>query len=158
VRGVVINNCSSDKPHPPHPWDGEITKYQCMGIMWIVDPLRSTTSGVPHIGATAAELDFESFAFSTQDLPESQSESRLAKQRDAAWESFLAGYREYGEGAADELGLAGQWGDLYRKIKKLKRPLWEGDREALTRESPRQVLQDIIGHALLALDMIERGM
>jgi hypothetical protein len=110
----------------------------------------------------ASQPSFVPFAVDNEDVPEepevSDAEGRIALELTAAWEKFLEGYREYGEGAADELGLAGQWGDLYRKIKKLKRPLWEGDREALTRESPRQVLQDIIGHALLALDMLERGM
>jgi uncharacterized protein YcaQ len=74
------------------------------------------------------------------------------------WDQFLPAYAEYGPRAADELGLAGQWGDLHRKVKKLKAPLWEGDKDRLTRETPRQVLYDIIGHALLAIDMIDRGL
>jgi hypothetical protein len=72
--------------------------------------------------------------------------------------AFAEGYAEYGPGAADEMGLAGQWGDLYRKIKKLRPVMWEGDAERLTRETPDQILQDIIGHCLLALEMIDRGM
>lgn len=71
---------------------------------------------------------------------------------------FTARYLEYGEGAADELGLAGQWGDLHRKVNKLKRQLWLGDDRVPTRESPREILLDIIGHAFLAIDMIDRSM
>ena len=77
----------------------------------------------------------------------------------AEWNiQFAERYNEYGEGAADELGLAGQWGDLYRKIKKLKPELWEGASNRKLAETPRQVLLDIIGHAFLAIDMIDRGM
>lgn len=72
---------------------------------------------------------------------------------------FGKAYSEYGEGAADELGLAGQWGDLHRKIRKIKPDLWEGrQRVRPMRETPRQVLMDIMGHCLLAIDMIDRGM
>lgn len=73
------------------------------------------------------------------------------------WNQFIDAYLEYGDGAADELGLAGQWGDLFRKVRKLKPELWEG-KEHLTRETARQVLMDIIGHAFLAIDMIDRGL
>lgn len=75
----------------------------------------------------------------------------------AALLKFLAGYEEYGAGAADECGLAGQWGDLHRKVAKLKRSMWAGDQRALTRETEEEILQDIIGHCLLALEMKARG-
>jgi hypothetical protein len=74
-----------------------------------------------------------------------------------ASQKFFEAYAEYGDGAADELGLAGQWGDLHRKVKKLKAELWEG-RSTLVREDARAVLFDIIGHSLLAIDMLGRGM
>ena len=73
----------------------------------------------------------------------------------AVLEAFAAGYREYGEGAADALGIAGQWGDLHRKVMKLKSTMWSG-KPNLTRETPQEVLQDIVGHALLALEMYGR--
>jgi hypothetical protein len=81
------------------------------------------------------------------------------KDIDHGWyQQFTERFLEYGEGAADELGLAGQWGDLHRKVAKLKRELWCGDDRVQTRESAREVLLDIIGHAFLAIDMIDRGM
>lgn len=76
----------------------------------------------------------------------------------AALERFAEGYAEYGPGAADALGIAGQWGDLHRKVMKLKPSLWSGGTSRLTRESETDILNDIIGHSLLALEMIERGM
>lgn len=75
-----------------------------------------------------------------------------------AYHRFQDAYIEYGPGAADDLGLAGQWGDLHRKVAKLKRAMWEGDPSYLTRESMPEILQDIIGHCLLALEMVERGL
>jgi len=75
----------------------------------------------------------------------------------AALDAFAEGFREYGPGAADSLGLAGQWGDLHRKMMKLKRAMWSGEPGSLTRETPQEILRDIIGHCLLALDMYERG-
>jgi hypothetical protein len=81
---------------------------------------------------------------------------RFSEVLGSALEAFAEGYREYGPGAADELGLAGQWGDLHRKVGKLKRPLWQGDPN-LTREDESAILNDIVGHSLLALDMLRRG-
>ena len=72
-------------------------------------------------------------------------------------EKFMAAYKEYGPGAADVLGLAGEWAEMWRKVSKLKRPLWSGE-DCLTRESEREVLMDLIGHAMLAIDMLDRGM
>ena len=77
---------------------------------------------------------------------------------DEEWfEQFTRRFMEYGEGAADELGLAGQWGDLHRKVAKLKTELWKGIAVDDQHEEAREVLLDIIGHAFLAVDMIDRG-
>jgi hypothetical protein len=81
---------------------------------------------------------------------------RFSEVVGSALEAFAEGYREYGPGAADELGLAGQWGDLHRKVGKLKRSLWQGNQN-LTREDESAILNDIVGHCLLALDMLRRG-
>lgn len=103
----------------------------------------ATTQGM----AVAAEEDED-----LPDLPAAYSEAALK-----ALEAFAEGYAEYGPGAADALGLAGQWGDLHRKVMKLKRPFWNGEVAALTRESSRDILRDIIGHCLLALVMLDEG-
>jgi len=59
----------------------------------------------------------------------------------------------YPDSNADVLGLAGQFGDIYRKIGPLKRAMW--DKEELTREQPPEILRDLIGHCLLALQMYD---
>ena len=62
----------------------------------------------------------------------------------------------YGDGNADFLGIKGQFAELWRKIMPLKRAMWDG--EKLTREQPPEIIKDLIGHCLLALQMYEDGL
>lgn len=55
---------------------------------------------------------------------------------------------------ADVLGVPGQFGEIWRKIWKLKKGMW--DKEELTGEPVREVLMDLIGHCFLAIDMLDR--
>lgn len=55
---------------------------------------------------------------------------------------------------ADVLGIRGQFSDIWRKIWKLKKGMWDG--ETLVAEQPREILMDLIGHCFLAIDMIDR--
>jgi hypothetical protein len=55
---------------------------------------------------------------------------------------------------ADVLGIKGQFAEIWRKIWKLKKGMWDG--ETLVGEQPREILLDLIGHAFLAIDMIDR--
>jgi len=70
-------------------------------------------------------------------------------------ELFMKKHKGYGPSAADELGLAGQWADLSRKIRHLGAWAWDGGPPPAV-ESPREILMDLIGHAFLAIDMIDR--
>jgi hypothetical protein len=55
---------------------------------------------------------------------------------------------------ADVLGERGQYAELWRKMAKLKKSLWEG--QPLEGEQPREILLDFIGHCFLAIDMLDR--
>lgn len=55
-----------------------------------------------------------------------------------------------GNMAASLLGSRGQFAEIWRKIPKLKKGMW--DHEKLENESVPEILRDIIGHCLLALD------
>jgi hypothetical protein len=55
---------------------------------------------------------------------------------------------------ADVLGVAGQFAEIWRKIWKLKKAMWDGN--VLAFEQPREVLLDLIGHCFLAIDMLDR--
>jgi hypothetical protein len=83
--------------------------------------------------------------------------AQYAEEASAAITRFAEAYAEYGDSSRDETALAGQWADLYRKVMKLKAPFWSGEKGRLTRESEREVLQDLIGHSLLALVMLADG-
>lgn len=72
------------------------------------------------------------------------------------WAHFLGKGEDYDDGPREahrELGLAGQYSDLHRKMPKLKKALWEG--RSLAGEQPREILMDFIGNAFLAIAMID---
>lgn len=66
--------------------------------------------------------------------------------------TFVAKNADYGE-TSFELGLAGQYAELWRKIGKLKGPMWEGKGD-LQFEQVDEIVSDLIGHCLLTLYFI----
>jgi hypothetical protein len=74
-----------------------------------------------------------------------------------AWATLFASKNsEYGSGSAFELGQRGQFSDIYRKIIKLKRAMWDEDESVLTTEGVDEILMDMIGHCFLTLEMRSR--
>lgn len=65
------------------------------------------------------------------------------------------GEDHYGANNHNELGLPGQYADIWRKIKPLKRALWDDDSTGM-KEGPREICLDLIGHCLLTIAMIDR--
>ncbi|QFG08209.1 hypothetical protein PBI_GRETELLYN_72 [Gordonia phage GretelLyn] len=63
-------------------------------------------------------------------------------------ENFARKNADYGDTSFD-LGIAGQYAELWRKVGKLKGPMWEG--KSLEFEQMDEILQDLIGHCLLSL-------
>lgn len=55
---------------------------------------------------------------------------------------------DYGD-AFLELGSKGQFSEIWRKVKKLKRSVWEG--YELRMESPDEIARDIIPHCLMMI-------
>lgn len=65
------------------------------------------------------------------------------------WQNeFLRKNADYGE-TSDLLGAKGQFGEIWRKVGKLKRAMWDG--AAMEFEGIDEILRDIIGHCALAL-------
>jgi len=64
---------------------------------------------------------------------------------------FASKNADYGDGAK-VLGVRGQYADINRKMLKLKRSLWDGDK--LQFEDSDEVIMDLIGHLFLTLHMI----
>lgn len=144
-------------------WDGPVRKERCSGIaaphaahiVMAPNEIVINCHGKGHLPETDEEVSKPTMFRVPSDEP-----SRLSAISEicmASWEKFAEAYAEYGDGAADETALAGQWADLYRKINKLKRSMWAGDNTYLTRESAATILHDLVGHAWLALEMLERG-
>lgn len=53
------------------------------------------------------------------------------------------------------LGVAGQFSDIWRKIWKLKKVMWNGEELiAEDGETEERILEDLISHCFLALDML----
>ena len=71
-------------------------------------------------------------------------------------ELFQRKNSEYGGGAAFDLGERGQFSDMYRKMIKLKRAMWDENESVLTTEGVDEILMDLIGHAFLTLVMRDR--
>jgi hypothetical protein len=66
-------------------------------------------------------------------------------------QNLRRGAAQYGD-TFRELGPAGQFSDIWRKVGPLKRALWDG--ETLPSESPTQICYDLIGHCLLTIYLL----
>ena len=65
-------------------------------------------------------------------------------------ELFLVKNQDYGDDmGAMRLGPKGQFVDIWRKVGKLKRALWDG--EKMAGEQTDEMLMDLVGHVLLSL-------
>lgn len=58
------------------------------------------------------------------------------------------------EDDSDELGIKAQFVDINRKVGKLRRFMWIG--KPLRREQPDEVVEDLIAHLFLTLDMLHQ--
>lgn len=70
------------------------------------------------------------------------------------FELFMEKQVDYGD-RGDDLGLAGQYAEIHRKIGKLKRAMWDG--QELAGEKMDEVLLDLIGHCFLSLRYIKHN-
>lgn len=78
----------------------------------------------------------------------------ILKEHLPKWlELFATKNAEYGGGSSFELGPRGQFSDMYRKMIKLKRGLWEDKEDELVSEGVDEILLDFIGHCFLTLVM-----
>lgn len=85
----------------------------------------------------------------SMEAPESENARRICTEiLPAVLESFFAKNADYGE-TSDSLGVAGQFAELWRKIGKLRGPMWEG--KVMCFEQPDEIVSDLIGHCLLTL-------
>jgi hypothetical protein len=69
-------------------------------------------------------------------------------------QQFIYKNKDYQDGA-DDLGAPGQYAEIHRKIRKLKKAMWDG--EPLSGEPAREVLLDLIGHCFLAIKHMDEN-
>jgi hypothetical protein len=67
---------------------------------------------------------------------------------------FIQKTKDYGD-TAEHLGSRGQYADMWRKMGKLKRALWDGI--PMINESAEEMVMDLIGHCLLTIDFLRRN-
>lgn len=73
-----------------------------------------------------------------------------------ALELFVTKNNGYGEPDEDDLGARGQYADMHRKWKRIRKHLWDGQPWEGS-ESFEEVLMDFIGHILLTIDFDRQG-
>lgn len=66
-------------------------------------------------------------------------------------EHFLPKNADYGDQHRSGLGPRGEFVGLHRKMAKLEKAVWEG--KQMNHEGPQEMLRDLIGTALLMLDL-----
>lgn len=72
-----------------------------------------------------------------------------------ALDHFLMRNAEYGDDDDFNLGVAGQYVDISRKVQKLKRRWWDDEHGVGNQESDKVIVMELIGHLLMAMDLLE---
>lgn len=85
-----------------------------------------------------------------QDLQRAEREYITGALLDEFRHQFLKWNAEYG-GVERDLGLRASFCEMWRKAKKIKAIVWEGDDPTDWREGLRTILMELIGHAFLML-------
>ena len=87
---------------------------------------------------------------------ESPVDSLLIQHLPHVVQMFRSKARDYGSGrhfTADALGARGQFAEIWRKVGKLKRCMWDG--KDMAYEQTDEILADLFGHIMLAIDYNE---
>jgi hypothetical protein len=74
--------------------------------------------------------------------------------------NFFFRQTEYGEPSEhpdDDLGLAGQFSDINRKVKKLRRYMWDSMPVPEGAEGVEEICGDLIGHLWMTIDLIRQS-
>jgi hypothetical protein len=98
------------------------------------------------------DIGAKTYYMRIEGVPNNVAEDVLIKVLPQTLQLWLSKCKDYGGDISDEvksLGPRGQFVDIWRKVWKLKRALWDG--EELKFEQPKEVMMDLIGHLLLAI-------
>jgi hypothetical protein len=100
---------------------------------------------VERTGENSATYEF-------QNLPNEQAIRVVNDILPEVIELYLSKSRDYGGNVMDmlKLGPKASFVDLWRKVGKLKRAIW--DEQPMVGEQPDEILSDLVGHVLIILD------
>jgi hypothetical protein len=89
--------------------------------------------------------------------PNEQAERVLTKIVPSLLELYLKKSKDYGGDVGEMIGLGpkAHFVDMWRKMGKLKRALWDG--VELEGEKPEEIMMDLVGHIFIILDKMARG-
>jgi len=92
-----------------------------------------------------------SVTYSIENIPTEQAMKIVAEVLPNVLTLFLAKNRDYGDTHLDHmrLGPKAQFVDIWRKVGKLKRAVWDG--VPMAGEQPDEIFADFVGHSLLAI-------
>lgn len=138
-------HCPDMEPHKPHVWEeasmglGSERHWSCLGSPRTPAPLRLSV-----------------YIYGTEDVPD-KAKRILQGPALEALNLYVKRASDYtdadGFDPSEVLGVQGQFAEVWRKVWKLKNSMWDG--REMVGEGPREILMDLIGHCLLAIDMID---
>jgi hypothetical protein len=128
-----VLHCGSTTPHDGHRHNGPVSPdVEPRAAYWCV--------GQP-------EYDHPEMAESTRHI--------VTKLLPELADKVIRDARHYGGLNHRDLGQRGQFVEINGKVGPLRRALWEG--QPTVREPVREMAQDLIGHCLLLIEMIDNG-
>lgn len=92
-----------------------------------------------------------------QNIPNEQALRVIQGVLPGVLELYLGKSRDYGGSLGDMIGLGTKaaFVDIWRKVGKLKRAMWDGQK--MVGEQVDEILADLVGHVLIILDGMKRG-
>jgi hypothetical protein len=160
--------CGDPEPHAPHDWTTPVGDIHCVGVVnreafpfWCSSESEHPEHNwVPDEGGQERYCPGNRPGEQADEQPEDNDPADMRYIRDFLvaewWEQFHAKAEDYNDGAHENhkvLGIRGQFSDMWRKMGKLKKSIWDG--KPLASEQPREIIQDLIGHCFLTLAMID---
>lgn len=97
------------------------------------------------------------FTYEFQNVPNDQAARIIQDVLPGVLELYMSKSRDYGGNVGEMIGLGAKatFVDIWRKVGKLKRAMWDGQK--MVGEQVDEILADLVGHVLIILDGMKRG-
>jgi hypothetical protein len=113
-------------------------------------------AGKPVVWVEYNDKDETACKFEIQNIPNEQAHRILVDVLPKLLELYMKKSMDYGGDVGDlaDLGAKATFVDMWRKMGKLKRALWDG--VELEGEGPKEIMMDLVGHIFIILDKMAR--